>query len=85
MSMIVQNILPKRGELGEIHNDILGRECSILQTLMTGRNSLLIEVPFTNSGRDRKILTSSIKKYYEKDDYVTVETENTVYLFKYNA
>lgn len=81
--MVLREIKPKGGrEYRDIYTDISGRECKILQMHMLGRDGLMINVPFDRNGNERRIFTSEIQKYYDNGEYVTVETSNTIYMFR---
>lgn len=80
--MKIESIDQRGKELPDLHKDILGCECSFFQFDTRSGSALIITVPVTNSGISRKVMTSKIEKYLERDCSVCVETENTVYLFR---
>lgn len=83
MCTTVKSIDSKSGTLSDLHLDIIGCECSILQ-MPFGKDvtRLLITVPISKTGVSRHVMTSEILKYRQEESRINVETENSRYIFQ---
>lgn len=79
---IVTCIEPKKGEMSETHQRVLGRPCNIVD-LDIGRRALIKYEPEDEPGNYHRLLTSVVEEtdINEDESVVLVETENTRYTF----
>jgi len=81
---VVKDIRPKNGRLREIHECMLGRLCSLdglEHPDSNGRPTILSETGY-DPGYMHSIHLSPVVSVNKDGDVVTVNTENTVYVFE---
>lgn len=79
MDYIISEIIPKDGIMKDIHKEILGRKCYIIE-LEKGKSSLIKYFSGYSSGYHR-LITSIVRdvEFSNDEKSVIIETTNTVY------
>lgn len=75
---IFKTIIPNDGELKEIHKELLGRRCYIVE-LEAGKRAIIRYEPDYDPGDFHLVSTSIVKNYTDDNGVCTIWTENTTY------
>lgn len=81
LNYIIADIRPRDGELTELHQNILGRRCRIVE-LEPGKRCLLYCDVRDDPGHPHRISTSVVTRSEAQDngDRVEIQTMNTTYV-----
>lgn len=80
---VIREVIPKKGKMLEIHEEVLGRRCYILALEKNQRGFIKFE-PSYDPGRLHRLHTSTVMEITEADDgsQISIETANTTYVLE---